>query len=48
MVDGLGGKGDGVEEDQDDDKDVDEAPGGMRVAAHFENVVDLLPTAAPG
>ena len=47
-IDGLGGKGDGVQEDQNDNEDVDEAPGGMRVAAHFENVVDLSPPAAPG
>ena len=48
IVDGLGGKGEGVQEDQNDDEDVDEAPGGMRVAANFENVVDVSPPAAPG
>ena len=48
MVDRLGGEGDGVQEDQNDDEDVDEAPGGMGVAAHFENVVNLSPPAAPG
>ena len=47
LVDRLGGEGDGVEEDEDDDKGVDRAAGGVRVAADFENVVNLTPPAPP-
>jgi hypothetical protein len=48
VVDRLGGKSDGVQNDQNDDEGVDIAGQGMGVAAHFENVVNLSPPAAPG
>jgi hypothetical protein len=48
VIDRLGGEGDGVQEDQNDDEGVDEPPSRVGIAAHFENVVDLPPPAAPG
>jgi len=47
VVDRLGGEGDGIEENEDDDEGVDDMRRGMRVAADFENVVDLSPPAPP-
>ena len=47
VVDRLGGEGDGVQDDESDDEGVDDAAGGMGVAADFENVVDLPPPMAP-
>ena len=48
IVDRLGGEGDGVQEDQDDDEGVDQAARGMGVTADLEDVVDLAPPAPPG
>src|SRR5262249_6040193 len=41
------GKGDGVEDDEDDEDGVDDAAGGVGVAPHFENIVDLTAPAPP-
>lgn len=46
-IDRLRRKGDAVGDDQRDEKAVDDAAGGMGVAAHFEDVVNLQPPAAP-
>jgi hypothetical protein len=48
VVDRLGGKSDGVQNDQNDDEGVDIAAEGMGIAANFEIVVNISPPAAPG
>ena len=44
----IGGEGDGIEDDEDDDERVDQPPGWVRIAADLEEVVDLAPPAPPG
>jgi len=45
--DRLGGKGDGVQDNESDEEGVDQAPGGIGVTPHLEDVVDLPPPTAP-
>ena len=47
VVHRLGSEGDGVQDDESDDEGVDDAARGMRLAADFEDVVDLPPPMAP-